>query len=333
MYSSDRPSARINVSQLPCRRTHGFTLVELLVVIAIIGILVALLLPAVNAAREAARRIQCTNNLKQIGLAMHNFATTHDGELPPGNKYTLQGFFSYILPYLEENSVFEQLRLSNGGFHRIDREEVNPTRFKVVPVYVCPSFDIPPVIRGRSWMNGALTTYQGVGGAIIGENLKPTPISSGYGNIPFNGVFFWDRKEGENTGGNPPWPFELPEGRKLKEVTDGTSNTLAVGEFVHRDFQDGSYTQPPGNVRPWILGGHNYASYEFKVIEFPPNTPVDRDVDGVGFNHLPMGSFHPGVTLFLLLDGSVTAINDGIDLAVCQAMATVNGGEVFEPPR
>ena len=119
--------------------------------------------------------------------------------------------------------------------------------------------------------------------------------------------------------------------RRLGEVTDGTSNSLAIGEFVHRDVIDGAYVEPPGNVRAWMMGSNGgYASYVMKVAEFPPNLQVDRINDGVRFNYLPMGSFHPGITLFLYLDGSVSPLVDGIDLEVYQALATINGGELSE---
>ncbi|MEX0643048.1 MAG: DUF1559 domain-containing protein [Pirellulales bacterium] len=303
------------------RRTRAFTLVELLVVIAIIGILVALLLPAVQAAREAARRAQCTNNLKQIGLAVQSFATARRDELPPGNPgVAYQGLFSYLLPYLEESTVYSQLKLDDAIAHWDESEDLNPARYHFISAYLCPDYDGEKVIRGRSWMNGAMCTYQGVGGAFVDPNVKF--YQDGYGNIPNNGAFFF--------WGND----ERRKRRKLREVTDGTSNTLAIGEFVHRDIYASSYAEPPGNVRGWIFGSNGgAASYALKVAEFPPNTRIQRDIDGVGFNELPMGSFHPGIALFAMLDGSVAPVIDGIDLSAYQAMATINGSEVFEDPR
>jgi len=312
----------------PVITRHGFTLVELLVVIAIIGVLVALLLPAVQAAREAARRTHCTNNLKQQGLAVQNYAATHLGELPPGNPgAAFQGLFSYILPFLEEASVYDLLELDT-RFHLShpdgEQEDTNPARFHFVSAYMCPSFDGEHVIRGGSWNNGALLTYQALGGATV---LSEDPFMNGYGDVPNNGAFSMVAER------IVPGPiFRLPDttGRRLAEVSDGTSNTLAIGEFVHRD----PFANAPGNVRPWILGSNGgYASYVMKVAEFPPNAPIVRGADGVEFNFLPLGSFHPGLTMFVFLDGAVSSLADEIDLEVYQALGTINGHEIVEELR
>lgn len=302
---------RSEATLCPCWR--GFTLVELLVVIAIIGILVALLLPAVQSAREAARRTQCSNNLKQMGLALQNHAAAHQEELPPGNPGRgLQGLFSYMLPYLEEEAAFDQLELDKLDHHS-HREQRNPIRFLAVDAYYCPSFDLPQVnyeASAGAYQMGSLSTYQGVGGT-LDEYAELT--DSIYGPLPDNGAFGWEFR------------------RRLSEVTDGTSHSLAIGEFVHRDRLRGSFAPPPGNVRPWILGDNQgIGSYAIKVAELPPNIQIDRVADGVSFNHLPKGSFHPGITQFVLLDGAVISIADDIDLVSYQAMATVNGQDLID---
>ena len=314
--NSSHPSSHLrNVLHLARSDRQGFTLVELLVVIAIIGILVALLLPAVQAARESARRTQCANNLKQMGLAIQNHASTHSGELPPGNPgRSLQGLFSYMLPFLEEENAFAQLDLDDENAHHVASEEINPIRFLPVEAYYCPSFDSPQVFRSAgagAYQLGAVTTYQGVGGVL--NDQVGIRTQSVYGALPDNGGFGWEFR------------------RRLSEVTDGTSHSLAIGEFVHRDKISGAYVEPPGNVRPWILGDNgDVGTYSLKVAELPPNIEIDRIADGVPFNHLPMGSFHPGITQFVLLDGGVITIQDGINLSVFQAMATVNGAEVTD---
>lgn len=297
------------------RRT-GFTLVELLVVIAIIAMLVTLLLPAVQAAREAARRTQCTNNLKQMGLAMHSYASAQADVFPPGSPgNSLHGLFSYLLPYLEEQAVFDGLDLEDTRHHD-PNEANNPARYQLISPYICPSYPEPWVLRdlaGAEFQRGALTTYQGVGGAV---RRGAEFTDSVYGAMPHNGTYGWG--------------FD----RKLRQIMDGLSKTLAIGEFVHRDFIEGAYVAAPGNVRPWILGANsNFGSYAFKVAEIPPNTRIDRIADGVAFNHLPMGSFHPQVTHFVLCDGSVMTVPDGFGIDVYQAMATANGEEVIPSDR
>jgi hypothetical protein len=151
-----------------------------------------------------------------------------------------------------------------------------------------------------------------------GETLVP----SGFGPIPDNGAF---KVKQESLG-----TFSRPiigVARKLSHVTDGQSNSFLVGEFVHRNCQFGAFQEePPGNVRPWYVSGFSDAPYAFKILEYPPNICVTRN--DIPFNYLPMGSFHPGITQFALIDGSVHIVADDIDLEVYKHFATVNGGEV-----
>ena len=166
--------ARLSRTRHVIMRDHekGFTLVELLVVIAIIGMLVAVLLPAINSARYAARRTQCQNNLRQMGIAIQNYASRSKGELPPGSPgNSMQGLFSYLLPFLEETVTFDQLEL-DGRRHHVASERRNPLRYYSISTYVCPSYNFETVIRDPSradYQKGALTTYQGVGGALVSD--------------------------------------------------------------------------------------------------------------------------------------------------------------------
>ena len=297
------------------RRVQGFTLVELLVVIAIIAMLVTLLLPAVQAARAAARRTQCTNNLKQMGLGLHNYASARE-EFPVGSDAFAPGIgqpglFGHLLPYIEEQAVYDQMEKPAPW------NELQPVRWIEISTYVCPEWGFPAVFRGpemigppyQAFKEGAISTYQGVGGVV--RRGEPFEIGS-HGPIPDNGMFRWGKA------------------RKLKQVSDGLSKTYAITEFVQIDFVEGSsHTQAPGNVRPWILGpNNNGATYPSKVLELPPNTKVDRVADGIPFNHLPMSSFHGGGITMLLGDGSVEFIDNGINFDLYQAMATVGGEEV-----
>ncbi len=156
---------------------RAFTLVELLVVIAIIGILIALLLPAVQAAREAARRSQCTNNLKQIGLAIHDYMDVCRTHFPPGSPgRTRHGFFSLILPFLEQTSVYKDLTLS-GSAHS------ETHRYTEIPGYVCPSYPGDRIVRNHSNTIGdgsvrflsenmMLDVYQALGTCDGGESVQ-----------------------------------------------------------------------------------------------------------------------------------------------------------------
>ncbi len=295
------------------RRSGGFTLVELLVVIAIIGILVALLLPAVQSAREAARRSQCANKLKQLGLAVQNYASTYRGELPPGSPgHGQHGTFTYLLPYIEHQPLYDQIDIEMKTFNA----RTDPMRMQVVDAYVCPSYAFEPLIASDPSASkvGALTTYQGVGGAFIEQYQERDP-SPAYGALARNGAFRWGKK-----------PL------KLREVTDGLSKTLLFGEFVHRDRLPGLYSEFPGNIRPWmgspvLASANDKVSYELKVVTLTPNTPIDREADQWPYNHLPFTSLHPGVTEFALLDGSVDVVTDDVSLEVFKAASTVDGQE------
>ena len=292
----------------------GFTLVELLVVIAIIGILIAMLLPAVQAAREAARRLQCSNNLKQMGLALHNYADAYSSKFPIGSPgQGLHGLFTYMLPYLELNNVFNECDLNLPTYQGKNLV----VRYEVISAYRCPSYGGPNVIEGDTtaagvFMNGATCCYQGIGGAITDPNdVLP---SADCGAIPRNGIFSWG------------------EQRAIRDVTDGLSHTLAIGEFVHRDASvTEDFADYPGSARPWILGGiwtGLHCSYAFKVAETSINERINRYLDGIEYNHLPMTSEHPGQVQFLLADGSVTAITENIENDTYRALATCNEGEV-----
>ncbi len=299
-------------------RSSGFTLVELLVVIAIIGILISLLLPAVQSAREAARRMQCSNNLKQIGLALHNYASTWKEALPAGaTGHCKHALFTQLLPYLEMQSLYDQLDMEGSTLTSAVNKEL---KYTVISAYLCPSWPYKsvytdadnPVSAGAC--PGALTLYQGIGGAF--PNEEPYAEAPTVGNWPENGMFV---------------PYMW---RRFNEVTDGLSNTLALGEFSHLDTKGGRFSVPPGQARVWIAGGYTFnnkddiALMASKVVANPINAEVDQITDGVRFNHLPFSSFHPGGAMFVLGDGSVTFLSENMNFLLLQQMATVDGGEV-----
>jgi prepilin-type N-terminal cleavage/methylation domain-containing protein len=318
----------------------AFTLVELLVVIAIIGVLVALLLPAVQAAREAARRSQCSNNLHQMGLAAQNHVAAQ-GTLPMGYGRTPQsvkdgynfvkrGLFTDLLQYIEGQTAYNQVIFDykTAGKQFYD----DPARDIVIDAFTCPAWPDPKVMQsapaGYEYQLGAISTYSGIAGAVRDAN---DTINSSFGRLPKNGAFTMTQV----AGGSVFQPNVLVGyARELKEVTDGTSNSLLIGEFVHRDCCFTEFKEdPPGNTRPWYISGYLDGPYSMRVAENPPNVCVVRNpqncVTGqaINFNHLPMGSFHAGITQFVFVDGSVHSIADSIELEVYKSLATVNGDE------
>ncbi|MFM7183742.1 MAG: DUF1559 domain-containing protein [Planctomycetota bacterium] len=328
------------------QRHGGFTLVELLVVIAIIATLIGLLLPAVQSAREAARRSACTNNLKQIGVGCLVYESARKS-FPPGIARTTgtsvataigpwrkQGVFTLILPYFEEKSIFDMMRFDElSGATAFN----DPARNQVVNSYICPSYPHPKVMTTavNSYENGAEITYAGCGGAVMPatESAPPCLIGSSY---PDNGAFYLvgpgTQASGGGSCGAALGTAVTGTGRPLKQFKDGTSKTFLIGEFCHRDYyvQRNEWQAPPGNMRPWFVSGNYQGTvpdiYHVKEFELTPNSKQTRSNAG-GLNKLPMGSYHLGTTLFVMADGSVRPVNDSIEQLVYQKFATVNGSE------
>ena len=320
------------------RKSAGFTLVELLVVIAIIGVLVALLLPAVQAARESARRVQCANNLHQMGLAAQNYASAR-GTLPPAygreledatntrRNFVKRGLFNEILPYMEQQSAYDLMVVDY--YDRGQAYFQDPARDFSIDAYVCTSWPYEKVtenvLPNYEYRLGAIVTYTGVGGAIQNRGEKLVP--SVEGSIPDNGALLM----GEALI-NGRFPTGVSQARSLSEITDGQSNSLLIAEYIHVNCEFGQIVEEdiPGNVRPWYLGGFGDVPYHLKVVENAPNICVHRQNTPVPLNHLPLGSYHPGIVQSAYVDGSVHVITDDIELDVLRALATANGEEVVD---
>jgi len=295
---------------------RGFTLIELLVVIAIIAILIALLLPAVQQAREAARRTQCKNNLKQQGLAMHNYESTFRrfpssgqglGSGPYGQNFDRHSFFTHILPYMDQANITAQFDF--GSYYNQTSENIAITQI-ALPAYICPSASLR-VGNTDSEGYGAIDY-----GPTIHTNISPVtglPDSS----TMVHGALRW-------------------EGSKISQITDGTSNTMALGECVGRnDSMDSLYDDPvvAGTKRshwrwaePDNAFGVSYTpNFHLSPWGGPPSCPwVDMNC---GPND-ELFSFHPGGCHALFSDGHVRFLSESIDFRVLRSAVSADQGEI-----
>jgi prepilin-type N-terminal cleavage/methylation domain-containing protein len=331
------------------RDRRAFTLIELLVVIAIIGVLIALLLPAVQKVREAGNRMSCANHLKQMGLALHNYDDAY-GSFPPGFISTLtdpiwklpagncnafppeQGpgwsFFALMLPYLEQDNLYRSIRLDLP----ITDLANAPARRTTVPTYLCPSdagtgpinlttcgSPPDPANTPAPLADAALCSYVGVLGG--GNAAQPDPDYGCYEYQPFAGVFHRNSHV------------------RVADITDGTSTTVGVGE------RDSGFVQSSWvGVVPLSQAVYNQVN--------PPIPPFDPTLNQPCQNWRPPittilvhsrqytlnasngspASFHtahPGCGNFLFMDGSCRTIQNSISLTTMRALCTRGDGEVI----
>ena len=338
----------------------AFSLVELLVVIAIIGILMALLVPAVQRTRESAARAACANHLMQIGIALHNYQSEHKAlppvfpasPKPPYNTIVPAYFDTWsvlaqLCPYLEQTAVYNKLNLNEPLYTLPSLNILLDNQFavqQVVPVFLCPSDRMQPV-----------------GGGYGVATLGPVNYAACIGT-------------GTTSGGPPygsPWDadglFRAQVHTKLKEVTDGLSNTVAFSESVLGEGPTmasgpipGSHKTIYANVSPpltpaecdaanlwnvqlprgylWASGEIRCASYNHYYPPNPPNydcvanlsTPGVQQYTAVGFR--AARSNHTGGVNVLIADGAVRFIDDAVDLAVWRAISTRSGDEAVAVP-
>ncbi|MCA8984900.1 MAG: DUF1559 domain-containing protein [Planctomycetaceae bacterium] len=294
------------------KKRNAFTLIELLVVIAIIAILVALLLPAVQQAREAARRSACKNNLKQIGLALHNYHDTMN-VFPPGsiNGNNELGWTVFILPYIEQSALYDQVNFNQAARGNIDSTEAR-TR---IETYLCPS---ATQITGNELSTNYTTHYYGNGGPKHFDGQTPTYQCSGnssssecltatltaHGGFAQQGIFSRNSR------------------RNFRDILDGTSNTIAVMEISNTRTKTG--TQMTG-YRRWPRGSAGTAGAAFKNILHAPNSTGYNGSNN--FNDISMGSNHKGGCQIVMCDGGVKFVSDNVDLNLLKATASRDGGE------
>lgn len=293
------------------RRSRGFTLIELLVVIAIIAILVALLLPAVQQAREAARRTQCRNNLKQIGLAIHNYHDVYN-VFPNVNaggvsNAHLSGhsIFVTIMPMLELSNAFQLYDFNQGNTAPFNEDVVSQR----IPTYNCPTATFRRQVGGECDDFRAPGTYAPNVGSLPYSQYAPRPEQ--------NGPIVYTNSVAGRT--------------RFRDITDGASNTLMIGESAY-NLPDYRFTSGPceGQRRysftywanPFPLSLGFVTAYAFNPRDIPDDDIFETDW---------LRSFrseHAGVVNFTLCDGSVRSISENIDAALLDALASCNGGEV-----
>jgi prepilin-type N-terminal cleavage/methylation domain-containing protein/prepilin-type processing-associated H-X9-DG protein len=313
----------------PKHARQGFTLVELLVVIAIIGMLIALLLPAVQAVRAAARRTQCVNNLKQLGLALQNYhaqnrmfppgARRHTKSSTPGVSWRV-----LVLPHMELATMYDQISPKTDGGATSWAAEM-----QVVAGFNCP--ESPPQDDGP--LVAKYSNYCAIGGAGRSPTLpnadpawpddEPLLFNTDIacGNVARDGIFFPDSRVHAGM------------------VLDGTTNTFALGERIqqYRSWMVGVVTtfktpQPPtrmclgasNNVRSLLNDPRPYAG----APDLPPGVAPGGD-QVLKLNDLQFSSEHSGGAHFCMADGSVRFVSDAIDFTIYQSLASRDGGETL----
>lgn len=303
-------------------RRPAFTLVELLVVIAIIGVLVALLLPAVQAARESARRMKCANNLRQLGLAMHNYADSFGG-LPPQRVWnasgvgawhtgSLHGWAVSILPQLEQTNLLNQYDMDQPFFEPVNQ----PVVAQRVNLFECPSapgnhmidaFPVPPSYAPDNTRKAAVGDYWSLYGFYDPIRHASQPYHDG--------------------------ALVRLTSQPFAAITDGTSNTLLLVENAGRpDWYVRGKKQPglPGSTSSsfhWVGGWASYNSFWARGYSGDGMTSFGPCAVNCN-NDLGVYAFHPAGANILLCDGSVTFLSGSVDLFTFYALATRADGEV-----
>lgn len=326
-------------------RRRGFTLVELLVVIAIIGILVALLLPAVQAAREAARRSSCSNNLKQYGVALHNYHDTYKS-LPPGGVWNTQSadwnvpgvsWQARILPYTEQQAVYEKINFNmtpgssaddNRGWNSLaDPAKGTLIRQIVIPYAHCPSDETDPLALDSNW---AQTSYSGSLGS------QRTPSADGNCNKYLDPAGLYHEQLQWNADHGNTWRKQdvsgvfsrmgFQETMNLAAMLDGTSNVIAIGEILpacndhtagmwHYNGMGNAHASTSVPINTMTTCATSQADALRRGYPYPECFTRSNWNFSWGFR-----SRHPGGAQFVFADGSVHFLSSQINYMTYQAM-------------
>lgn len=356
-----RSTARFTLVELPSRRRReerrpeqsAFTLVELLVVIAIIGILVALLLPAIQAARESARRTQCINQIHQLTVALQNHHDTKKG-FPPGVRYDpVEGqplelftfprapWMMFTFPFMEEGAVFEAIKFKDVGggcAGGVWLAPVNqPAVGKSIGVLLCPSDGEGELVHN----------HPGCGGQAARGNY-----AGFFGNVNMGKVLDYARNPNVVSSSAPkhePAAFQINRPVKISMIADGTSHTMIVGEYLKgvagdsNEYRGVHWYDHAGTSQIFTATGPNSTERDFLYplwctgkLNLPSqNLPCHTGTASTGSennNRAASRSRHPGGVQVGMADGSARFVPDSIDLIVWQAMGSIKGGEVVEIP-
>jgi prepilin-type N-terminal cleavage/methylation domain-containing protein/prepilin-type processing-associated H-X9-DG protein len=315
------------------RRRRGFTLIELLVVIAIIAVLIGLLLPAVQKVREAAARMSCTNNLKQIALAAHNYHGDH-GKFPTGVRLPVYvgdrptggtTLWVELLPYFEQDNLYKRWDCYD------NRNNVtggrNATTAQVIKLLICPSDPLPEPVQEITYLTPAwawgfygMSSY----GGNAGKRSVWTGGAPAFPRMTRDGIFFIDSCV------------------RLEDILDGTSNTFLFGERYHRDpkydVQHNDVWPASASMAQWGRWGYvgNGGAMGNVTLSTPVpinyRVPPGGDFSTVEDRACAYGSGHPGGANFAFADGSVRFLSESTPLATLWALSTRADGEVVTLP-